>query len=221
MTNMILNDLRRVADRDANAEIEDFRRVAGALLAHQFLFVETTSQRADYRLVVDHFDYFRNLFDALGWSLHRDDDFGYVGVVPSQAEAHVRLRLEETLVLLTARLLYEEGMDRFQAQQGSVWVDAEELLGRYETVVRRERPKRTEFLEMLARLSRHGVIERRSQEGQDLPRLRILPTIRVVTGEEVLERLEGYVSDVDSGEEDLAEAAPDGEESADTEVPER
>lgn len=213
---MMLSDLRRVADRDANAEVDDFRRAAGALMAHQFLFVETASQRADYRLVVDHFDYFHNLFDALGWTLHRDDDFGYVGVVPSQAEAHVRLRLEETLVLLTARLLYEEGMDRFQAQQGSVWVDAEELLGRYETVVRRERPKRTEFLEILARLARHGLIERRSQEGQDLPRLRILPTIRVITGEEVLKRLEGYVSDVDTGEEDLEEATDD-EESTDPE----
>ncbi len=208
---MILSDLRRVADRDANAEADDFRRAAGSLLAHQFLFVDTASQRADYRLVVDHFDYFHNLFDALGWTLHRDDDFGFVGVVPTQAEAHVRLRLEETLVLLTARLLYEEGMDRFQAQQGSVWVDAEELLGRYETVVRRERPKRTDFLEILARLARHGVIERRSQEGQDLPRLRILPTIRVITGEEVLKRLEGYVSDVDTGEEDLEEAS-DGED---------
>ncbi len=205
----MLSDLRRVADREANAEVDDFRRAAGALLAHQFLFVETASQRADYRLVVDHFDYFRNLFDALGWSLHRDDDFGFVGVVPTQAEAHVRLRLEETLILLTARLLYEEGMDRFQAQQGSVWVDAEDLLGRYETVVRRERPKRTDFLEILARLARHGVMERRSQEGQDLPRLRILPTIRVLTGDEVLKRLEGYVSDVDTEEEDLEEAADD------------
>ncbi len=197
----MLTDLRRVADREGEAEPEDFRHAAGALLAHQFLFVETASQRADYRLVVDHFDYFRNLFDALGWTLHRDDDFGFVGVVPSQTEAHVRLRLEETLLLLTARLMYEEGMDRFQAQQGSVWVDAEDLLGRYETVVRRERPKRTDLLEMLARLSRHGVIERHSREHQDLPRLRILPSIRVVTGEEVLRRLEGYVSDVEKLEE--------------------
>ena len=207
----MLTDLRRVADRESDAEPDDFRRAAGALLAHQFLFVETASKRADYRLVVDHFDYFRNLFDALGWTLHRDDDFGFVGIVPSQAEAHVRLRLEETLILLTARLMYEEGMDRFQAEQGSVWVDAEDLLGRYETLVRRERPKRTDFLEILAHLARHGVIERRSQEGEDLPRIRILPSVRVVTGEEVLRRLEGYVSDVETGEEDLAEMSDERE----------
>ncbi len=207
----MLTDLRRVADRESDDEPDDFRRAAGALLAHQFLFVETASRRADYRLVVDHFDYFRNLFDALGWTLHRDDDFGFVGIVPSQAEAHVRLRLEETLILLTARLMYEEGMDRFQAEQGSVWVDAEDLLGRYETLVRRERPKRTDFLEILAHLARHGVIERRSQEGEDLPRIRILPSVRVVTGEEVLRRLEGYVSDVETGEEDLAEMSDERE----------
>jgi hypothetical protein len=207
----MLSDLRRVADGAPDLEPEDLRRAAGALLAQQFLFVESAAQRADYRLVVDHFDYFRNLFDALGWTLHRDDDFGFVGVVPGQAEAHARLRLEETLLLLTARLVYEEGMDRFQAERGSVWVDAEDLLGRYEALLRRERPKRTEFLEMLARLARHGLLERHAQEGQELPRLRILPTVRVVTGEDVLRRIEGYVAELESDAEEEAGDAPDRE----------
>jgi hypothetical protein len=210
----MLSDLRRVAERADQAEPDDFRGAAGALLAHQFLFVENAPQRAAYRLVVEHFDYFNNLFDALGWTLHRDDDFGFVGVVPTQAEAHVRLRLQETLFLLTLRLLYEEGMDRFQAQHGSVWVDGEDILGRYETLVRRERPKRTDFHDILARLARHGLIERRQEEEQDLPRVRILPSIRVVTGEEVLKRLEGYVSDVETAEDDL-EGPGDGDWPAD------
>jgi hypothetical protein len=208
----MLSDLRRVADAAADAEPDDFRRVASLLLTHQFLFVENAGQRGDYRLVVDHFDYFRNLFDALGWTLHRDDDFGFVGVVPGQAEAHVRLRLEETLLLLTLRLLYEEGMDRFRAEHGSVWIDAEDLLGRYEALVRRERPRRTDFLEMIARLARHGVLERRAQEGQDLPRLRILPTVRLVTGEDVLRRLEGYVGDLDAASDEEAADPPDRED---------
>ncbi len=206
----MLTDLRRVADRTDQAEPDEFRGAAGALLAHQFLFVEHSPQRAAYRLVVENFDYFTNLFDALGWTLHRDDDFGYVGVVPTQSEPHVRLRLQETLFLLTLRLVYEEGMDRFQAQHGSVWVDGEDLLGRYETLVRRERPRRTDFHDILARFARHGLIERRQEEGQDLPRVRILPSIRVVTGEEVLRRLEGYVTDVDTEEEELEDQHDNG-----------
>ncbi len=101
-------------------------------------------------------------------------------------------------------------MDRFQAQHGSVWVDGEDLLGRYETLVRRERPRRTDFHDILARFARHGLIERRQEEGQDLPRVRILPSIRVVTGEEVLKRLEGYVTDVDTEEEELEDQHDNG-----------
>ena len=200
----MLTDLRRVADRAEQTEPDDFRGAAGALMAHQFLFVENASQRTAYRLVLEYFDYFTNLFDALGWTLHRDDDFGFVGIVPSQTEAHVRLRLEETLLLLTLRLVYEEGMDRLQAQHGSVWVDGEDLLARYEILVRREPPKRTDFHEILMRYSRHGLIERRQADGEDLPRVRVLPSIRVVTGEQVLKRLEGYISDAENVGEELS-----------------
>ena len=62
----MLRDLRQVCEHAVGAEPHDFRAAAGALLKRQFLLLERPVDRDAYRLIVNHFDYFGNLFDALG-----------------------------------------------------------------------------------------------------------------------------------------------------------
>ena len=87
----MLRDLRHVVEKTGTTEADDFRRAASALLQRQFLMLERTRDRESYRLIVNHFDYFTNLFDALGWTLHRDDNFSLIGLLPSDAETFSRL----------------------------------------------------------------------------------------------------------------------------------
>lgn len=188
----MLRDLRQVCERPGQAEPADFRAAAAALLRRQFLLLERTGDRDAYRLVVNHFDYFSNLFDALGWTLHRDDTFGLVGLLPGEAEGYRHLRLVDSLMLLCLRLLYEEGMERFEAREGCVFAQAEALLGRYETLLKRKRPLLSDFREILRRLRRYSLIEMQEETEDGLPVIRILPTIRLVTGDQVQGRIAAY-----------------------------
>jgi hypothetical protein len=196
----MLRDLRRLLERQQALDEAAFRNTARVLLERQFLFLARPRDREPYRILLDHYDYYRNLFDALGWSLYRDDGFGFAGLVPTAGESFARLHLVETLLILCLRLLYEEGMDRFEVQDGCVFVAAETLLGRYETLLRRERPRLTELRDILRTLSRHGLIETGPADEDELPRLRILPSIRVVTDAQVLERLAAYLPEEPPGE---------------------
>ncbi len=208
----MLRDLKHLCDRYPETEESMFRGAARALLERQFLFLERGRDRESYRTVINHFDYYRNLFDALGWTLHQDDDFGFVALVPGETESFARLRLVDTLLVLCLRLLYEEGMDRFEVQEGSVFVDAETLLGRYEALLRRERPRITEFREILKRLVRHSVIET-GEPGEDgLPRIRILPSIRLVTGVQAQKRLATYLPEEEEAADDEVEEVEEEEE---------
>lgn len=188
----MLRDLRQVCERPGQAEPADFRAAAAALLRRQFLLLERTGDRDAYRLVVNHFDYFSNLFDALGWTLHRDDTFGLVGLLPGDAEGYRHLRLVDSLMLLCLRLLYEEGLERFEAREGCVFAQAEALLGRYETLLKRKRPLLSDFREILRRLRRYSLIEMQEESEDGLPVIRILPTIRLVTGDQVQGRIAAY-----------------------------
>lgn len=210
----MLRDLRQVCERPGQAEPADFRAAAAALLRRQFLLLERIGDRDAYRLVVNHFDYFSNLFDALGWTLHRDDTFGLVGLLPGEAEGYRHLRLVDSLMLLCLRLLYEEGMERFDAREGCVFAQAEALLGRYETLLKRKRPLLSDFREILRRLRRYSLIEMQDETEDGLPIIRILPTIRLVTGDQVQGRIAAYVGALapryETDEEDEnAAAGPD------------
>ena len=199
----MLRDLQRVSDRAGALDPEQFKAAAARLLKDQFLFRERVGDRAALRLVSDHYGYFDDLFDALGWQLQRDDDFGVIGILPAEGQNHVRFRLIDTLMVLCLRLLYEEGMDRFEVRDGSVFVAASTLVERYEARFNGRRlPPRTEFRELLARLRRHGLIELGDSGDDGLPALRILPTIRWVTGAAVLERIDAFAGDEDAGQAD-------------------
>lgn len=210
----MLRDLQQVCERGSSGAPEDFRAAARALLARQFLLLERSRDREPYRLVANHFDYFTNLLDALGWTLHRDDPLGIIGVLPLETETHAPLRLVDTLLLLCLRLLYEEGVERFEVREGAVFTSAETLLGRYETLLTRTRPRRPELLEILNRLRRQSLLELGQEDENGLPMLRILPTIRLVTGSQVSERIRAFVEAARENEDDAEDGDAEGDDDA-------
>ena len=212
----MLTDLKRALDASGHDDEEsDLRRAARELLAQQFLFVEHRRQRASYGVVTRHYAYFDKLFDALGWNLQRDDRFGYVGVVPLAEESHRLLKLDETLILLIARLLYEEAAEACQIEAGAAFIDGEALLARYEVLLGRERPKRVRLMEILRLLRSHGLLQLEGGDSDELPRLRLLPSLRAVTGDAVLEQIASYVQNNEQVEEAVEESAEVSAELAD------
>lgn len=204
----MLKDLQKAAAKAADHDEDDFRRAAAELLSGQFLFLDNARQRNHYRLVKAQLGYFTDLFDALGWSLKLDEDFGFVGLVPADGETQLPLKLDETLILLLLRLTFEEGLENHNTQRGCVSVDGEELLRRYETLLQRERPKRARFLDILKLFQRQNLLQRGDEDPVTaLPQVRILPSIRVVAGEATLKRLEAYAAgdDLDVGHNDADE----------------
>ncbi|MEW8488606.1 MAG: DUF4194 domain-containing protein [Candidatus Thiodiazotropha endolucinida] len=201
----MLRDLRHVVEKSGGKDVEEFRLAASALLQRQFLMLERTRDRDSYRIIVNHFDYFTNLFDALGWSLHRDDNFSFIGLLPSDSETFSRLRMVESLLLLCLRLLYEEGMEKFEVTDGCVFTQSELLLSRYETLLGRKRPQITEFRDVLRTLKRYSMIELGDDTEDGLPMIRIFPTIRLVTGSKVQERIESFILKNEEDAEDVNE----------------
>lgn len=189
----MLSELRRLVEKSEDYLEADFRKAAADLLGQQFLFADAPRQRRSYQIVSRHFDYYQKLFDALGWELRFDREFGYLGLVPGEGQSYLPLKQDETLTLLLLRLMYEEGLEQFQAEQGRVKVAAEELLQRYELLLKRERPQKTRFLEILQLFKRQNLVALGEESSeQPLPPIHVLPSVRAVTGQMVLERLEAF-----------------------------
>lgn len=182
----MLNDLRN-ASKDTNNEA-DLRAAAARLLREQFLYASEPRDRATYELVVENATYFGNLFDALGWSLHREPQQGYVGVTPTDQAGFTPIRVEDTLVLLVLSLMFEEAVERHDAGTEGVTVTGNDIANSH-AAAGRPAPMGTRMREILKGFQRRGLIKA-DLDGplEDAP-ITIRSTIRLVTGEAVRAKL--------------------------------
>ncbi|MFP8967168.1 DUF4194 domain-containing protein [Pokkaliibacter sp. CJK22405] len=217
----MLGDLVKAARKAENHEADDFILAAKQLIANQFLYAEKTSQRSHYFLVTEHLEYFRNLFEAIGWNLVYQADEAFVGILPGEDERTLRLKLDESLFLLVMRQLYEEKLESFEVESGRAYVDLDKLLQSFEHLTSKELPNETRMKDILALFARHGIIERGKPHETDPKNftLVIQPVIRQVVVEDYLGQLEQLISDEDGVSKtvktDEASASDDAESDSD------
>jgi hypothetical protein len=203
----MLYELKKLLDAEAGLELSDMRQTASVLLERQFLYADQSLDKKHYHRVISHIPYFTNLFDAINRRLVFDQDYGLVGILPQDGSRVTQLSQDEALLLLCLRLLYEEGVEKFEARQGSVFTDSETLLNRYQSLARRDRPGLVRLREILRTFSRFGLIEVRDEQDRVIA-LQIRPALRLVTTEGYIAQLEAMIE----GREDVVIEEPqDGE----------
>ena len=208
----MLADLKRALERNEKATEDDFVRAANQILTHQFVYADKPSQRELYFLVSHNMEYFRNLFAAIGWSLVYQPDEAYLGVIPAAEERVMRLKLDESLLLLCVRQIYEQKLEAFEVESGLAYTSSDELLNLYASLTGKEIPNETRLKEILSLMSRHGLIDRGRPDETDpknVP-LSIYPTIRQVVIEDYIRQLEA-LCDSDNRDLELSSEETDAE----------
>lgn len=218
----MLGDLQKIIGRSDKYQASDFSRAANQLLTNQFLYAERPGHRESYFLVASHTDYFTNLFEAIGWSLVYQPDEAYMGILPKGEERFIRLKLDESLLLLCIRQQYELKLESFEVESGQAYTSTDDLLSLYENLTGKEIPNETRLKEILSLFSRHGIIERGKADEMDpknLP-LKINPVIRQVVVEDYIRQLEALSDpeeEMDATLEEVSDQRSDGSDEADEE----
>ncbi len=188
----MLGDLQKIISRSEQYDAADFTRAANLLLTNQFLHADRSSQRDSYFLIASHVDYFTNLFEAIGWSFIYQPDEAYLGILPQGEERNIKLRLDESLLMLCLRQQYEEKLENFEVDSGKAYTSTDELLSLFENLTGKELPNETRMKEIISLFTRHGLIERgkvNETEPKNIP-FCIFPTIRQVVVEDYIGQLE-------------------------------
>ncbi len=216
----MLGDLAKAAKKAEHHEAEDFIQAAKLLIANQFLYAEKTSQRPYYFLVTEHLDYFRNLFEAIGWTLVYQADEAFVGILPGEEERTQRLKLDESLFLLVLRQLYEEKLENFEVESGRAYIDLDKVLQTYEHLTNKELPNETRMKDILALFARHGVVERGKPHETDPKNMTLViqPVIRQVVVEDYLGQLDQLIATDEEGQSVKAKVAAVTEETGESDA---
>ncbi|WP_321530944.1 DUF4194 domain-containing protein [uncultured Desulfuromonas sp.] len=201
----MLTDLKKNADRN-DIDPEELRTTASQLLARQFIYFSNQRDRRAYRLVMGNKGYFQNLLDAIDFDLIIEEDLGMAGALPRKRQNSFALKKEETLFLLTLRLIYEEALSSYNVSDGCAKTNSEQLLARYSLATNiSERPNLGDLRTTLVKFKNYGLIGGWHEENRVID-FHIWPSIRNVVNNEWLDTLNLFVQS-----DDLNDVGPDDE----------
>jgi hypothetical protein len=181
-------------------------RVVNRLLGQTFLYQEDEASKDDYYLVYRHRGVLEAVLTLAGFTLRHDDYHRIFQVVSDMSYCRKRYRLDETLMIVVLRKLYEDRVERLSLASDPV-VTVGEVREEYRTITGKERDLGiTQYEEILKQLKRLGLIEPldgRSLDARDgEARLRLRGSVRMILPVQTADEMEAWLRKYRAAEED-------------------
>lgn len=87
---------------------DEFRRVCNRLMSFCFILKQNQQTKSDYYFILRHKEIFERYLGILGYTLEINDQPGVVQLVNRENTNHVLLKLQDSIILLILRILYDE-----------------------------------------------------------------------------------------------------------------
>lgn len=208
----MLNDLEEALDHPVNRgrrTLQDFQSAADLLLTRQFIYRGDHGHSRAAETILANRSYFENLMLATGRRMEVDGRIGMVGTIPIDVRGE-RLRLDETMLLLALRFVYQEGIPARLDEAAEVQATTEEILSKLEELSRRKRPEWKRLREVLDLFDRRG-LTRTGDEVEDDDRNRIVtlrPGLLHAAGPDWVRRLEEFAAEAEARARSAQNGAP-------------
>ena len=206
----MLSEFRQLEERDS-ALMGRITQLIARLLRDQFIHRQDhgSARLLDtlYRPVA--VTLLRDYFDVAGYRLVVRENEGWAGILPDLERISApRMRIDETLVLLVLRRLWEESVHNGDIEDGgSVLLTLNEAYAAYEDVVsrgRRAAMPAPQFRDVVQRIERRAIVQLGAVEDDDME-LTIRPIVTLAAGDEFLVHLEQLLQGADLDEEPSVE----------------
>ncbi len=172
-------------------------RVINRLLGQTFLYQDQEDDKEDYYLLYRHRDVFAALFAAVGFTLIHDDYHRIFQVVSEFSYCRKRYKLDESLMIVVLRKLYEEQGERLSLAKDPV-VTVGEIREEYRTITGKERDLGIGQYDALMRRIRAlgllDVVDGRTLDVRDSElRLRLRGSVKMILPVQTAEEMEAWV----------------------------
>ena len=178
----------------AQAEIP---RVMNRLLGQTFLYQDRDDDKEDYYFIYRHRSIFTELLSVCGFTLLHDDYHRIFQVVSDFSPCRQRYKLDESLMIVVLRKLYEEKSERLSLAKDPV-ATVGEIREEYRTITGKERDLGIgQYESIMRRLRRLGLVEvldGRSLNVRDSEaRLRLRGSVKMILPVQTTEEMEAWL----------------------------
>ncbi|MCD8132151.1 MAG: DUF4194 domain-containing protein [Lachnospiraceae bacterium] len=175
---------------------DEFRRVCNKLMSVCFIVRRNETSKTDYYFILRHRNVFERYLDVLGYALEINEDYGVIQLVNRENYNHLNLRLNDSIILLILRILYDE--KKRELSLTDVVVNLGDIQEKYLSLkIREKQIDKTTMGNALRIFRRYNLIEILDRElNQEDSRIiiydSILMAVRVEDIRRVYELLEKY-----------------------------
>jgi len=193
----------------------DLPRVINRLLGQTFLYQDVEADKDDYYLVHRHRPTFESLLKLVGFNLLHDDYHRIFQVVSEYSYCRAHYRLDESLMIVVLRKLYEERVEHLSLAHDPV-VTVGEVREEYRTITGKERDLGVvQYETLLRRLRAMGLIEALDGRIIDVhaadARLRLRGSVRMILPVKTADEMEAWLRKYRAEEGEAQEEEHDDE----------
>ncbi len=203
---------------------DEVPRVMNRLLGQTFLYQDRDADNEDYYLVFRHRDVFTALCSVAGYTLLHDDYHRIFQVVSEYGYCRRRYKLDESLMIVVLRKLYEEQSEHLNLAKDPV-VTLGEVREEYRTITGKERDLGIgQYDGLMRRMRNLGLVEALDGRSLDVhdseARIRLRGSIKMLLPVQTAEELEAWLRryrvsdpmDADDDDIDVDDDGYDGDE---------
>ena len=190
------NTILKATDLPEKARRE-IPRVMNRLLGQTFLYQDDEGDKEDYYFVHRHRAVFAALLAMSGFTLLHDDYHRVFQVISDFGYCRRRYKLDESLIIVVLRKLYEEQSEQLSLAKDPV-VTIGEIREEYRTITGKERTLGIgQYDAILRRLRRLGLIEPLDGRSLDVrdseARLRLRGSVKMILPVQTAEEMEAWL----------------------------
>lgn len=190
-------------ERLSNVQKATFKDIANKLLASTFLARNKKDNKDNYYFVVSYKEVFDEFFAILGYEVKLDQGVGSIMLKSDQNTGFLKLRRDETIILLILRILYHERLKETSLNENVV-ITVLDIHEKYNFLEIKKRINKTDLVSALRLFRRFNLIETIGDITMSNTKVVIMPTILYAINTEEITEVYNTVSRIvsEAGDEE-------------------
>lgn len=190
-------------ERLTNVQKGTFKDIANKLLASTFLARDKKDNKDNYYFVVSYKEVFDEFFAILGYEVKLDQGVGSIMLKSDQNTGFLKLRRDETIILLILRILYHERLKETSLNENVV-ITVLDIHEKYNFLEIKKRINKTDLVSALRLFRRFNLIETIGDITMSNTKVVIMPTILYAINTEEITEVYNTVSRIvsEAGDEE-------------------
>ena len=174
-----------------------FAKVCLRLLANSFLSRDKSDNKEMYYFVISFKEYFDQYFDIMDFELVLDREMGAIQLLHRENNNLLRLKKDETIILLILRILFHEHLVKTSANENVV-IKVDEIHDYYDSLELKKKINKTDLVKNLRLFKRYNLIETLGDITKSTTPIVIYPTILLAINTQTINDVYNLIANIEN-----------------------